>query len=101
MLKITRQTRKYNFVWPDYWKITTTDAGLPADVGYLDHATGPNHQPMPGWEIDMYYPYNTVEDEITYLPAELSEDEAAKEALGIAQEILEKYRKVTSDGGTN
>lgn len=41
--------------------------------------------------VDMYYPYNTVDDG-TYLPDDLSEDEAAKEALEIAQEVLEKYQ---------
>lgn len=93
LIEITRCKRKFKFVRPYYWKITIIDPQRPkewpAEVGYLDRATGPNHQPMPGWQVDMYYPYNTVCDDV-YLPDDLPEDEAAKEALEIAQEVLEK-----------
>ncbi|QLL69845.1 hypothetical protein [Lactobacillus sp. 3B(2020)] len=95
LIEITRHKRKFKFVRPYYWKITIIDPKRPkewpAEVGYLDRATGPNHQPMPGWQVDMYYPYNTVDDGV-YLPDDLPEDEAVKEALEIAQEILEKFR---------
>ena len=51
LIKITRHKRKFKFVRPYYWKITIIDPQRPkewpTEVGYLDRATGPNHQPIP------------------------------------------------------